>query len=859
MTRSLSLLSAAVAGLTGLALLLRAAEPDKKPAPEKQFTPEEIAFFEKEVAPILQASCVRCHGGANERVRGGLRLTSREAVLKGGDDGPAAVPGKPGESLLIGMVNYKNVVDRAAGMPPKEKLPAEEIEALTRWVRMGLPWTPGKVLTAKDRPKGGVVTDESKNYWCYRPVKPPAVPAVKDRAWVRNPIDAFLLAKIEAKGLAPAAPADRVALCRRACYDLTGLPPTPEQVDAFVSDRSPAAWEKLIGKLLDSPQYGEQWGRHWLDVVRFAETNGYERDGPKPYAWRFRDYVIKSFNDDKPYDQFVREQLAGDEMAGYNPDAVIATGYYRLGLWDDEPADPQQARFDELDDFVTTTAQGFLGMTMNCARCHDHKRDPIPQADYYRLLAFFADVPRYDGNRDTRSAVALTDITPPDRRAAYEDDFSKRDARKAELTAALRRIEDEAIKKLPAEDQRAAEGPERPQVLRKIKPLLTAEQAADHARLRQELASLRAVPEPPGRTLALSVNHCPLSPPDTFVMARGNPHAPGAKVEPGFPTVLGFPAPTIPKPEKGAKSSGRRTVLADWVASRDNPLTARVLVNRLWQHHFGRGLVPTPNDFGKLGEPPTHPELLDWLADDFMKGGWRVKRLHKLIMMSSAYQMSSKAPLTPTLSPEGRGQGEGLKLDPANALWWRFPMRRLTAEEVRDSILAASGRLNLKAGGPGVFPKIPKEVLAGQSRPGEGWEQSPPDEAARRSVYVHVKRSLLVPILSHHDQADTDSSCPVRYTTTVPTQALGMLNGEFTNEQAAAFAERLRKEAPDDVAAQVRRAVRLTTGRQPGDDEVRKDVAFIKGMRTRHGLTEAAALKQYCLLALNTNEFIYLD
>jgi mono/diheme cytochrome c family protein len=831
MTRSLRT-AAAVAGLALLAPLARA---------DTKFTPEEVAFFDKEVKPVLQQNCVKCHGG--EKVRGALRLTTRDGVLKGGDNGPAAVPGKPDESLLVKAINRRDGLE----MPPKKKLTADEIAALTKWVKMGLPWPAGKGEIVSEEPKGGVVTEEAKNYWCYRPVKRPEVPAVKDREWVRNPIDAFLLAKVEAKGLTPAPPADRVALVRRAYYDLTGLPPTPGQVDAFVGDRSAGAWERLIDRLLDSPQYGEKWGRHWLDVVRFAETNGYERDGPKPFAWRYRDYVINSFNDDKPFDQFVREQLAGDERPGYHPDAVIATGFYRLGLWDDEPADPQQARLDELDDFVTTTGQGLLGMSLNCARCHEHKRDPIPQADYYRLLAFFADVPRYDNNHDTRSAVALSDVSLPELRATYEEELKKRESRKAELTAALTKIEDGAIKKMPAEDQRAAEGPDRPQILRKIRPYLGAGQAEEYAKMRQELASLRKVPQPPGQTLALSVNHCPVNPPDTFVMVRGSPRNPGAKVEPGFPTVLGFPAPALPMPEKGAKSSGRRTVLANWVASKDNPLTARVFVNRLWQHHFGRGIVPTPNDFGKLGEAPTHPELLDWLADEFMKGGWRVKRMHRLIMTSAAYQMSAKA------------DDKGLKLDPANTLFWRFNMRRLTAEEVRDSILAASGRLNLKAGGPGVYPKIPREVLQGQSMPGNGWGQSPPEEAARRSVYVHVKRSLLVPILSHHDQADTDSSCPVRYTTTVPTQALGMLNGEFTNEQAAAFAERLRREAPDDLAAQVRRAIRLTTGRRPGDDEVGKDVAFIKDMRTKHGLTEEAALKQYCLLMLNTNEFVYVD
>jgi hypothetical protein len=321
------------------------------------------------------------------------------------------------------------------------------------------------------------------------------------------------------------------------------------------------------------------------------------------------------------------------------------------------------------------------------------------------------------------------------------------------------------------------------------------------------------------------------------VLIRGNAHAPGAAVEPGFPTVLGFPDPSTPRPAKEAPSSGRRTVLANWIAAADNPLTARVLMNRLWQHHFGRGIVPTPNDFGKFGQMPTHPELLDWLADEFVRGGWRVKRMHKLLMLSNAYQMSSKS------------DANALRADPSNTLFWRFNLRRLTAEEVRDSALAISGKLNRKAGGPGVYPPISEEVLHGQSMPGDGWGKSTPEEAARRSVYVHVKRSLLVPILSQHDQADTDSSCPVRYTTTVPTQALGMLNGAFTNEQAAALAERLQRNAPNDVAEQVRRAIRLITGRNPRDEDLRRDSEFIRDV----------GLQRYCLLLLNTNEFMYLD
>jgi hypothetical protein len=834
----LSRSAAVAAGLALVALVGHAGDPPA--APEKRFAAADLELFEKQVRPILQANCFKCHGEG--KVRGGLRLTSREAVLKGGDLGPAVSLDKPDASRLLDAINYKG-----PEMPPSGKLPQAEIDVLTRWVKAGIPWTPGTTeVTAEPKP-GGHLTEEARNYWAYRPIKRPAVPGVKNAAWVRNPIDAFILSGLEAERLAPAPPADRIALVRRVFYGLTGLPPRPEDVDAFVHDPSPDAYERLIDRLLGTPQYGEKWGRHWLDLVRYAETNGYERDGPKPFAWRYRDYVIQSFNDDKPFDRFVREQLAGDELPGSDPEAIIATGFYRLALWDDEPADPLQARYDELDDFVATTAQVLLGMTMNCARCHDHKIDPLPQTDYYRLLAFFQDVPHYSDTRNVRSRFNLTDISPPAVRATYEKQMKQREARKAELVEAMRRIEDDAIRKMPAEDQRAAEGPERKQVIDgKLKQFLTAEQDAAHSKLRDDHRALEKQPEP-HRELALSVTNCPVTAPETHVLVRGNPHAPAARVEPGFPAVLGHPDPVISPPGQDAKSSGRRTVLATWITAPENQLTARVLANRLWQHHFGRGLVPTPNDFGRFGERPTHPELLDWLAAELRDGGWRLKRMHKLILMSSAYQMSARA------------DEKALRLDPANTLWWRFPMRRLTAEEVRDSILAVSGRLNLKAGGPSVYPPIPREVLAGQSRPGEGWGKSPPEEAARRSVYVYVKRSLLVPVLSQHDQADTDSTCPVRYTTTVPTQALGMLNGDFTTEQAAAFAERLRREAPDDLPAQVRRAIRLTTARNPAEEEMQRDVAFVKDMQAKGKLNAEESLKHYCLLALNTNEFIYLD
>ncbi len=800
------------------------------------FTPEQNAFFEKDVKPLLKAHCLKCHG-EGEKLRGGLRLTSRDEILKGGDTGPAVDLKNHDASLLLKALHFTDDLR----MPPRGKLAEKDIATLVKWVKAGLPYPGGKAVVQQPKHKGGVVTPESRNYWAYRPLTRPTVPEAKGG----NPIDAFVRAKLAAKGLALNAPADPVALIRRVTYDLIGLPPTPEEVAAFVADPSPKAYEALVERLLESPHHGEKWGRHWLDLVRYAETNGYERDGPKPFAWRYRDYVIRSFNADKPYDRFVREQIAGDELTPWNADAIIATGYYRLGTWDDEPVDRQQALYDDYDDIVATTGQAFLGMTMNCARCHDHKIDPIPQADYYRLLAFFVDIPRFSNDRNPRSSNSMSDVTPPDARAIYEADLQVRETRIAELKKTMEKIENEVILRMPAEDQRASEGPDRPAVIaRKLKQFLKPDEAKIYEQHRAEVMRLKKKPEPPGRELALSVNNPLTQPPATHVLVRGSVHSPAAKVEPGFPAVLGFPDPKI---QPIGRASGRRTALADWLVSKENPLPARVMANRLWQHHFGRGIVASSNDFGQFGTPPTHPELLDWLACELREGGWTLKRMHRLILLSDTYRQAATS------------RADGLKIDPDNQLWWRYPMRRLTAEELRDGILAVSGRLNREMFGPSVYPPIPQEVKAGQSRPGEGWGSATPEQASRRSIYAHVKRSLRVPILSSHDQADTDTSCPVRYTTTVPTQSLGLLNGDFTNEQAGFLAERLKKEAPQGLDAQVRRAILLTTSRQAKDDEVKADVAFIEKMKATHGLSADAALKQYCLLVLNANEFAYLD
>jgi hypothetical protein len=689
---------------------------------------------------------------------------------------------------------------------------------------------------------GAAPPKSSETWWAYRELARPKVPPVKGAAWVRSPIDAFILAKVEARGLSPVPAASRAALARRACFDLTGLPPSPEEVDAFAADASPEAYERLVDRLLSSPRYGEKWGRHWLDLVRYAETNGYERDGAKPQAWRYRDYVIRSFNADKPYDRLIQEQIAGDELEPLTSDSIIATGYYRLGLWDDEAADKEQARFDELDDILATTAQAFLGTTINCARCHEHKADPIPQADYYRMLAFFQDIPRYGSEQHI-----LTDITDLSRLPEENARTAALFGRKAAVSGQIAAIEAAAIVKMSVEDQRKTEGPEREKVLAvKLADYLTQEAKDRHRELKGELAELEGKLSR-ARVLALSVNHCETAPPATHVLFRGSAHAPGEEVQPGFPRALAKQDPVILPSTQGARSSGRRKVFADWVASPQNPLAARVIANRLWQHHFGRGLVRSPNDFGKLGELPTHPELLDWLASEIIDRGWSLKAMHKLIMTSSAFRMSSGE------------DPEGLAKDPANDLFWRFDMKRLSAEEIRDTVLTVNGSLNLSMGGPSVYTEVPKAVLQTASQPGNAWGTSPPAERDRRSVYIFIKRSLIEPVLGMFDLADPDASCAARFSTTVPTQALTSLNGDFFIVEARRFASRLLREAGTDPAARVRLALRLALTREPNAREVARNVSWLESLERDEGLSRESALEQFCLMVLNLNEFVYLD
>jgi mono/diheme cytochrome c family protein len=805
---------------------------------------DSATFYNEKVLPILEASCFECHGPESE-VKGDLFLGNREGILEGGESGPAIDTDAFEDSLILDAINYGSYE-----MPPDSQLPDDEIAILTAWVKAGAVIPEDSEF---ERPEikhtnpATLVSEETKNYWAFRAVADSPVPQVKNTGRVSNPIDNFVLRQLEAVNLSPASPAEKQKLIRRAYYDLTGLPPSIGDIEAFVNDKSNRAFEKVIDRLLDSPQYGERWGRHWLDLVRYAESNSYERDGTKPFIWRYRDYVIKSFNEDKPYTQFIKEQLAGDEFEPPTPDSIVATGYYRLGIWDDEPVSQKQALYDDLDDILLTTSQVFLGLTMNCARCHDHKIDPLPQKDYYSFLAFFSGFRRYGVRshpsvEDNSIGPIAVNSKDRDRNAARKELDRELGEQDRKINNVNRRLQ-EFMTPPEKEDFKAIEV--RVDIAQKyVGKGLSKKLVGDYAaavQRRKEILDTR----PPEVAQALIIKEVGKTPRDTFILVRGNANVEGAKVEPAFPSVLSPPDPVIKTPTM-TESSGRRTALANWIASETNQLTARVMVNRIWQHHFGRGIVGSSNNFGNIGDKPTHPELLDWLATRFMQGGWKLKSMHKLIMLSSAYQMSSQS------------SEKELAADPANKLYWRFKMRRLSSEELRDSVHAANGSINLKMGGPSIYPIIPQEVFAGQSRPGAGWGNSSAEERARRAVYIFIKRSLVEPLMADFDFADVDSTCPVRFVTTQPTQALSLLNSEFMNRQAAVFAEFLKKEAGADSARQVELGLARVTQRTPTPTEVDRGVGLIESLK-KDGVPDDVALKYYCLALFNLNEFLYLD
>jgi hypothetical protein len=712
--------------------------------------------------------------------------------------------------------------------------------------------------------------------WAYRTPLRPAVPRVKDLTRVRNPIDAFIAARLEAKGLSPAPEADRLTLIRRATFDLTGLPPAPEEVEAFLADPSPDAYERVVDRLLASPRHGERWALYWLDLVRFAESDGFKADDPRPTAWRYRDYVIRAFNADKPYDRFVREQLAGDELYGSDPDALVATAFNRHYPDEFNARNLEQRRQEILNDMTDTAGQVFLGLTVGCARCHNHKFDPIPQKDYYRLQAFFSGFrARDDHVLDRPDAVAdhqarlraweeqtaalrkqMTALEEPYRRNLSERDKSKF---AKELQVAY---DTPPEKRTPLQEQLADMVAKqvkvnRAQMTRAMKPQVRKE----WQELDKQLAAFDHLkPRPLTRTMALT-DVGPVAPP-TYLLKRGNWRNPGAEVQPGFLSVIDATTPAIPAPPPGTNSTGRRSMLAKWLTRPDHPLTARVAVNRLWQHHFGRGLVGTPSDFGKQGEPPTHPELLDWLARELVERGWSLKALHRLMVTSATYRQSS------------RHNAKAAQVDPENRLLWRMSRRRLEGEALRDAMLAVSGQLNLKMGGPSVFPELPAELGV----PRGGWPVSPDlRERNRRSVYVFVKRNLRYPLFGAFDAPDSNESCARRHVSTNAPQALMLLNGKLTQEIARAFAGRVLREAGTQPARVVERAYRLALGRAPDADEAALAARFLdrqadllRRTPTAQGWLAppaphdarsafAGAVTDLCHALLNVNEFAYVD
>jgi hypothetical protein len=694
----------------------------------------------------------------------------------------------------------------------------------------------------------------------FRPPRRPDVPAVKDKDWCVNPIDAFALARLEAEGLSPSPRADKLRLLRRVTFDLTGLPPTPDEQDAFLKDDAPDAYAKVVDHLLASPRYGERWAQHWLDLVRYAETDGFKSDDLRPEAYRYRDYVIKAFNADLPYDRFIRLQLAGDELEPDDPDALIATGYNRL--WPDEynAANLDQRRQEILDDQTDVAGLAFLGLTFGCARCHDHKFDPISQADYFRLQAFFAPMqPRDD-------VLALDPAARKDyqsRLAAWEDATKNIRSEMEELTAAKREeLRKYALTKFRPELQEAETTPadKRTPYQRQIAAMaerqmdregktaptkLPEEKKKRYQELEAKLAAAEPRrPEPP--PLAMCVTDVGREAPPTHRLQGGDLRKPKEELAPAFPEFLGDTNAEITPPEK-AESTGRRSALAAWLTRKDNPLTARVMVNRLWQHHFGVGIVATPNDFGAQGEAPTHPELLDWLAVEFVESGWSLKHMHRLMVLSAAYQQDSR------VDPDNPAQAKALKADRDNHLLWHARRRRLEGEALRDAMLADSGELNLRMYGVSARPKLPEKLSS------YAWKPDPkPEDQNRRSVYVFAKRNLRYPLFDAFDQPDMHNSCGRRAVTTTAPQALLLLNSDLTRERARKLAADLLAGRFADDAALAAHAYRLAWGRPATDDEVRLAVKFLAAQADALHSRDAA-VAEFCHALLNSNEFLYVD
>jgi len=840
--------------------------------------------FARDIQPVFQKTCWNCHSASVQLSK--LSLATRDDALKGGDHGPAIVPGDADRSRLFRLVAG---LEKPA-MPIGGKLSADEIESIRLWIAQGAGWgdTAPVITTSANAVPDPPIRPQERNYWAFQlPVRAP-VPVVANARASQNPIDAFVMKVLDEKGIKQASQADRITLLRRACLDLIGLPPTPAEAAEFLNDKSPDAWEKLIDRLLASPHYGERWARHWLDAARYADSQGFEHNFDRPNAWRYRDYVIRAFNEDKSYTDFIREQIAGDELPHVTNDSLIATGflsmYAKVGY---REKDNPEFRYEYLDDNIATIGRSILGLTVQCARCHDHKFDPIRQADYYRLQASLFGFVETDHPLVSKEAAAEWQRKTDDVNAR----INQLRAQVRELDKPYRdRLLPAKYAKFPQNIQDAIAIPEEKrtrgqfllanQVIQsvtvsdnEIDRIITPADRAAKQKLQAAMRQIekerpapipmamgitdgdyRFTPDGPGDEPALgkgkkreaiegSYLHTgtgQYQAPPSYFLIRGDVNSFGPETKPGFVKVITYGNPPTELPPPGPHTSGRRLALAEWLVSRDNPMTARVEVNRIWSHHFGRGIVATLDNFGKMGEAPTNPELLDWLAVEFMDKGWSVKQLQRLIMTSETYKMASEFPESPALAAN-------IVKDPDDKLLWRYRVQRLDAEIIRDSILAVSGGLNLQMGGPPVFPMIPDEIV--KSMYYGIWKQKEDGPSVwRRSVYIYRNRGLPFPLLDVFDLPNQNLACGARNVTTVPTQALTLMNDDFVLKQAELFANRLEEAAPGDRSKQIDLAYQIALARIPRADEKQLAADFLKDR----------AMADFANVMLNLNEFLYV-
>ncbi len=777
----------------------------------------------------------------------GLDLRTRDQILQGGERGAGVVPHNPQDSWVWRLASHAGKPE----MPPGSKLPDGDLETLRKWIEAGAP-LPEKALSDEEAAKLAAlakleerpITAEERSRWAFQPPK-----RVDPPSGAANAIDGFLNAALAKKGLEAAPAADKRTLVRRVYLDLIGLPPTPDQTRAFVEDSDPQVFEKLVDALLESPHYGERWGRHWLDLVHYADSGGYERDFDWSTMWRYRDYVVDAFNDDKPYDRFILEQIAGDEIDPANPAAHVATGYLRLVL--DNNIKDERTRMDELDDNISTTSLTFLGMTVGCARCHNHKFDPIPQKDYYQMQAVFFSTKEVDYPLVSPEEVAAHEAAEQ----AIKDQKKPLDDRIDAIEKPYRdQLFEVRLNELPAYYRQAWETPEaqRTEGQRlnsrqvealfrqiKIEDILAKMSDADKTEredLKRRIASLDEQRPAPFATARAVTEEGP-DPLPSYFLHRGDPGSKGSRMDPGVLSVAAWRPVTFEEPAPQAPTSGRRRQFAEWIASERNPLTARVMVNRIWQHHFGEGIVRTPSNFGVTGQAPTHPALLDWLAVEFVESGWSVKHMHRLMLLTDAYQRSSD------------DVEANLKTDADNRFVWRMPRKRLEAEIIRDQMLAVAGTLDRSTGGPTVRPYIDPDLWQSSTSRVWGGSEIGDPETWRRSIYVFSKRSIRYPMFEAFDQPDMVSSCAVRNTSTVAPQALLLMNNAAIFRQAKFFAQRLLTDAGADVGAQVERAFELALARPPRAQEKAKAAEFIRSSPT--------GLVDFCQTLFNLNEFVY--